>query len=85
MDGVRDQFFYSICQMLPPAFSQAYHGTRCDNPMHVLATGITAKWTSAVAFELASDLESGSWDRRYGRFRMQPFFEGSLKIIVGRT
>ena len=35
--------------------------------------------------ELGGDLESGRWDQRYGRFRTQPFFEGSLKIIVGRA
>ena len=35
--------------------------------------------------ELANDLKSGRWDQRYGRYRTQPFLEGSLKIIVGRT
>lgn len=34
---------------------------------------------------LRSDLATGAWDRRYGALRTQPFFDGSLKLIVGRT
>lgn len=30
---------------------------------------------------LRADLASGEWDRRYGRLRTQPFFEGSLVLI----
>jgi hypothetical protein len=33
--------------------------------------------------DLSRDLESGAWDRQYGHLRMQPFFEGSLRLIVG--
>jgi len=32
--------------------------------------------------ELGRDLDDGSWDRRYGALRTQPFFEGSLRLIV---
>lgn len=32
---------------------------------------------------LASDLASGEWDRRYGRWRGMPTFDGSLRMIVG--
>ncbi|MDE1995805.1 MAG: class I SAM-dependent methyltransferase [Rhizobiaceae bacterium] len=34
--------------------------------------------------ELGRDLENGTWDARYGRLRSQPFFEGSLRLIVSR-
>jgi hypothetical protein len=34
---------------------------------------------------LKRDLESGRWDERYGVLRTQAFFEGSLKLIIGRT
>jgi hypothetical protein len=32
--------------------------------------------------ELGRDLEDGIWDRRFGHLRAQPFFEGSLRLIV---
>lgn len=31
---------------------------------------------------LSSDLESGAWERRYGKWRKQSTFEGSLRLIV---
>ena len=34
--------------------------------------------------ELGRDLADGSWDRRYGELRAQPFFEGSLRLIIAR-
>jgi hypothetical protein len=33
---------------------------------------------------LRRDLASGKWDERYGPLRTQPFYEGSLRLIVGR-
>ena len=32
---------------------------------------------------LGADLASGAWDRRYGAWRSQPQFEGSLRLILG--
>ncbi len=32
---------------------------------------------------LAADLASGRWDERFGHLRGQPFYEGSLRLIVG--
>jgi len=32
---------------------------------------------------LGRDLASGDWDRRYGHLRVQPYFEGSLRLIAG--
>jgi SAM-dependent methyltransferase len=31
---------------------------------------------------LKEELESGEWERKYGKFRTQPFFEGALRLIV---
>ena len=31
---------------------------------------------------LGDDLQSGAWDERYGKWRKQPHFEGSLRLIV---
>jgi SAM-dependent methyltransferase len=32
---------------------------------------------------LGDDLASGAWDRKFGQWRRQPYFEGSLRLIVG--
>jgi SAM-dependent methyltransferase len=37
------------------------------------------------AATLASDLQSGVWEERYGEWRTQPFFEGSLRLIVSHA
>jgi SAM-dependent methyltransferase len=34
--------------------------------------------------QLAHDLRSGSWDRRFGSFRTRPVLRGSLRLVVGR-
>ncbi|MEV6646714.1 methyltransferase domain-containing protein [Amycolatopsis sp. NPDC051371] len=34
------------------------------------------------AAELQHDLDDGTWERRYGRLREQPTFEGSLVLVV---
>lgn len=34
------------------------------------------------ASTLAKDLQSGTWDERYGQWRNKPFYEGSLRLIV---
>jgi hypothetical protein len=33
--------------------------------------------------ELGRDLETGAWDKKYGHLRSQPYFDGSLKLIIG--
>jgi hypothetical protein len=35
--------------------------------------------------DLSRDLADGSWDASYGHLRSQPFFEGSLRLTVGRA
>lgn len=34
--------------------------------------------------DLSNDLASGRWDERYGPLRAQPFFDGPLRLIVGK-
>jgi len=33
---------------------------------------------------LSHDLESGRWDEKYGHLRTQPFFDGPLRLVVGK-
>ena len=40
--------------------------------------------TERFVADLSRDLESGAWDRLYGHLRTQPFFEGSLRLIIGQ-
>ena len=34
---------------------------------------------------LSADLESGAWDEKYGHWRKEPFFNGPLRLVVGRA
>jgi SAM-dependent methyltransferase len=34
---------------------------------------------------LARDLSNGSWDARHGHFRHEAAFDGSLRLVIGRT
>jgi len=36
-----------------------------------------------IVRKLEEDLRSGAWDRQFGFWRATPFFEGSLRLIVG--
>ena len=71
-------------------FSEAYYG----RPERLLEPGARLA-NSAWSFldpsvgerfveHLGRDLADGSWDRRHGHLRSQPFFKGSLKLVVGR-
>jgi len=51
-------------------FSEAYYG----RPEALLDPGARR----------ASDLRDGTWDERYGPLRQMPYFEGSLRLLVGR-
>lgn len=33
---------------------------------------------------LADELANGEWERKYGHYRTQPFFQGSIRLIVAR-
>tara|TARA_B100000678_G_C18155967_1_gene480917 strand:- start:36 stop:815 length:780 start_codon:yes stop_codon:yes gene_type:complete len=34
---------------------------------------------------LSADLKSGRWDEKYGHLRRQPFFDGPLRLVIGRA
>ncbi len=71
-------------------FSEAYYG----RPERLLEPGARLA-NSAWSFvdpsvgprfvaHLGGDIADGTWDRRHGHLRTQPFFDGSLRLIVGR-
>jgi SAM-dependent methyltransferase len=71
-------------------FGEAYYG----RPERILEPGARLA-NSAWSFvdesvgehfvaELGRDLADGTWDARYGFLRTQPFFEGSLRLIVAQ-
>jgi hypothetical protein len=37
---------------------------------------------SRIVGALGDDLTSGTWDRKYGEWRVRPYFEGSLRLII---
>ena len=72
-------------------FSEAYYG----RPERLLDSG-ARRANSAWSFvdptvdtrfveHLSHDLRNGTWDKNYGHLRQQPFFEGSLRLVIGRT
>jgi hypothetical protein len=83
-----------LCVPIPldcrDGFSEAYFG----RPERLLDPGArlaNSAWSflapeigERFAADLGRDLASGEWDARYGALRSQPFFEGSLRLIVNR-
>lgn len=69
-------------------FGEAYYG----RPERILEAGArlaNSAWSfvddgigERFVAHLSRDLADGSWDSRYGFLRTQPFFEGSLRLIV---
>jgi hypothetical protein len=71
-------------------FNEAYYG-RPDMLLKPEARLACSAWSFVEGAivkrfegELAGDLGSGRWDQQHGALRTKPFFEGSLKLIVGR-
>ncbi|MGC4192770.1 MAG: class I SAM-dependent methyltransferase [Thermomicrobiales bacterium] len=69
-------------------FTEAYYG-RPERFLEPGVRGAMSSWTKVaperiVRFEadLRRDLESGAWDGKYGHLRTQPFYEGSLCLVV---
>lgn len=70
-------------------FSEGYYG----RPERLLDPGArlaNSAWSfvdptigGRFVSELSRDLADGTWDAKYGQLRSQPFFEGSLRLIVG--
>ena len=71
-------------------FSEAYYGRpeRLLEPGARLANSAWSFVDPAVGPRFVADLErdlaNGTWDDKHGHLRTQPFFEGSLRLIVGR-
>jgi hypothetical protein len=73
----------------PDGFTEAFYG----RPEAFLDPGVRraqSAWTfveasvpQRMAVALADDLASGAWDRRHGRLRSQPTFEGAVRMVVG--
>ena len=71
-------------------FGEAYYG-RPESFLDPGARLANSAWSfvpdevaAGYVAHLASDLESGEWDRRYGELRTQPSFDGALRLIVAR-
>ena len=72
-------------------FNEAYYG-RPDMLLDREARRACSAWsfvedavTQRFQQHLRADLESGKWDEKFGYFRSQPNFIGSLKIIIGQA
>ncbi|MBV9811514.1 MAG: class I SAM-dependent methyltransferase [Acetobacteraceae bacterium] len=71
-------------------FNEAYYG-RPERLLNPGARSACSAWSfvsrevadGAIA-DLRRDLDGGVWDRSYGHLRTQPFYEGSLRLIVSR-
>lgn len=46
---------------------------------------VTQEDQSRFVSELQRDLESGVWDGRFGEWRKKPYFEGSLRLLIGNV
>jgi SAM-dependent methyltransferase len=71
-------------------FGEAYYG-RPERMLDPGARLANSAWSfvdpsigERFVAELGRDLADGSWDRRYGVLRTQPFFEGSLRLVIAR-
>jgi SAM-dependent methyltransferase len=72
-------------------FNEAYYG-RPEMLLDEGARSACSGWSfvprAAVerfAVRLRSDLDEGTWDRRYGHLRKQPSFDGPLRLLVCRS
>ena len=71
-------------------FNQAYYG-RPELLLDPGARAANSAWSfvgpeveERFARDLASDLESGAWDEKYGYLRAQREFDGALRLVVAR-
>ena len=72
-------------------FSEAYYG-RPEALLDPGARRANSAWSFVDASvetrfveTLTLDLRNGVWNERYGYLRDQPFFDGSLRLVVSRT
>lgn len=70
-------------------FNEAYYGRPemfLDRAARLACSSwsfLTLQETEQFERRLAADLSSGEWDRRYGHWRHEPFFDGPLRLAMG--
>lgn len=71
-------------------FNEAYYG-RPEAFLDPAARLACSSWSlvpgpavDRFVEHLTRDLTNGSWDEKYGHLRKQPFFNGPLRLVVGR-
>jgi len=74
VDGFLDAFYARPEALLDPVVRRAQSAWQFVSP-EVQERAVAA---------LRADLASGEWDRRFGKLRRQPEFEGALRLIVSR-
>lgn len=72
-DGFNEAYYGRPERLLDPAARQACSGWSFVDPAAVRRFVDT----------LRRDLSDGTWERRYGRLRNQPYFDGPLRLVVG--
>ena len=72
VDGFNEAFYARPERMLDSAVR------RCQSVWIFVADEVQERFVKT----LSDDLKSGAWDERYGKLRTQPFFEGSMRLIV---
>ena len=72
-DGFTEAFYARPERLLDPAV------LRAQSSWNFVATEVKERFVRS----LAADLASGQWDARFGHWRTAPFFEGSLRLVVG--
>ena len=74
VDGFQEAFYGRPELLLDPAIRKAQSGW----------SFVSEEVQERFVREITDDLQSGEWDRKYGHFRTQPFFEGALRLVVAR-
>ena len=89
LGGVAEVLSVPIPLNCTDGFGEAYYG-RPERLLDPGARRACSAWSfvgedvvERFVMELSRDLANGVWDARYGHLRTQPFFDGSLKLVVG--
>jgi SAM-dependent methyltransferase len=71
-------------------FAEAFYG-RPERFLDLAVRSAQSGWgflqagsEQQIVRALARDLDTGAWDRRYGALRLQPQFEGAVRLVVSR-
>lgn len=72
-DGFTEAFYARPERLLDSAVRRAQSSWGFAEP------GVEARFVA----RLTEDLQSGAWDARHGALRRMPFFEGSLRLVIG--